>query len=123
MADQQPSWLGKEGDAAPSSEPAAAPAVEETPDISVSDRSAEPAAAAASTVDESDLSKMILFMRIANMGLAIAMLTCSVSQCIIRGECPPNGYRVCTGGHTQSLGTAGRAGRHLFSTFTLPTII
>lgn len=88
MADQQPSWLGKEGDAAPSSEPAAAPAVEETPDIAVSDRSAEPATAA-STVDESDLSKMILFMRIANMGLAIAMLTCSVSQCIIRGYHPP----------------------------------
>ena len=90
MADQQPSWLGKEGDAAPSSESAAAPAVEETPDIAVSDRSAEPAAtAAASTVDESDLSKMILFMRIANMGLAIAMLTCSVSQCTIRGYQPP----------------------------------
>ena len=90
MADQQPSWLGKEGDATPSSEPEAAPAVEETPDIAVSDRSAEPAAAAAaSTVDESDLSKMILFMRIANMGLAIAMLTCSVSQCTIRGYQPP----------------------------------
>ena len=91
MADQQPSWLGKEGDAAPSAEPAAAaaPAVEETPDIAVSDRSAEPAAAGASTVDESDLSKMILFMRIANMGLAIAMLTGSVSQCTIRGYQPP----------------------------------
>ena len=91
MADQQPSWLGKDGDAAPSAEPAAAaPAVEETPDIAVSDRSAEPAAAeAASTVDESDLSKMILFMRIANMGLAIAMLTCSVSKCSIRGYQSP----------------------------------
>ena len=88
MADQQPSWLGKEGDAAPTSEPAATPAVEETqPDIAVSDEPA--AAAAASTVDESDLSKMILFMRIANMGLAIAMLTCSVSLFIINGECRP----------------------------------
>ena len=88
MADQQPSWLGKEGDAAPTSEPAATPAVEETqPDIAVSDEPA--AAAAASTVDESDLSKMILFMRIANMALAIAMLTCSVSLFIINGECRP----------------------------------
>ena len=93
MADQQPSWLGKEGDAAPTSEPAATPAVEETqPDIAVSDEPA--AAAAASTVDESDLSKMILFMRIANMGLAIAMLTCSVSLFIINGECPPQRYRT-----------------------------
>ena len=89
MADQQPSWLGKEGDAAPSSEPAATPAVEETqPDIAVSDEPAAAAAAAASTVDESDLSKMILFMRIANMGLAIAMLTCSVSLLIIKRRMP-----------------------------------
>jgi hypothetical protein len=80
MADQQPSWLAKESDSAPPSEPAAAPAAAvKTPDVAVSDRSAEPAAAASTTVDESDLSKMILFMRIANMGLAIAMLVCSVS--------------------------------------------
>ena len=78
MAEQSPAWLDKgSGAAAPAPEPVADVAAA---DIAVADPSAEaPAASSTTTVDESDLSKMILFMRVANMGLAIAMMTCSVS--------------------------------------------
>ena len=82
MADQQPSWLSTEDSgppaaagatelaaAAPAAEPAAA-------SISVSDQSAPSASAAASsTVDESDLPKMIFVMRLANMGLAVVTIS------------------------------------------------
>ena len=80
-----PSWLGgskKEADAA-------APAAAEA------EAAAAPAAASSggqigglsiSKADESDLPKMILFMRIANMGLAIAMITVSVSSSLPQAQ-------------------------------------
>jgi len=78
MAEQSPAWLDKgSGAAAPAPEPVADVAAA---DIAVAESAEAPAASSTATaVDESDLSKMILFMRVANMGLAIAMMTCSVS--------------------------------------------
>jgi len=74
MAEQSPAWLDKgSGAAAPATGPVA-----DVADIAVSSAEA-PAASSTTTVDESDLSKMIMFMRVANMGLAIAMMICSVS--------------------------------------------
>ena len=78
MAEQSPAWLDKakgSGAAAPAPGPVADVAAA---DIAVSSAEA-PAASSTTTVDESDLSKMIMFMRVANMGLAIAMMICSVS--------------------------------------------
>lgn len=77
-----PSWLsGGNG-----TQPAASAPPTATPSAAVfevtqsgADRAAAGPDTASSNVDESDLPSMILVMRLANIGAAAALMTCSVS--------------------------------------------
>ena len=86
---QTPSWLQEDsGDAtgvpAPVSAPASSAAFETQ--TAVSDGNAVAATNGGSTVDEADLPSMILIMRLANMGVAIALVTCSVSRTLVAAK-------------------------------------
>ena len=75
MADQTPTWLS---DSVGGSAPAVhQDAIESVP---IDDAVAAPAAAAASApeVDQKDLPHVILMMRLANMGAAVALIACAV---------------------------------------------
>lgn len=86
MASDAPSWL-QAGNDAPAPSPAAAPAPG-----AVQLDGVEPAAAAGNSNDEKDLPSIILYMRLANMGVAVGLITVSVSVfrfCIFFLPTPP----------------------------------
>lgn len=77
-----PSWLS--GTPAATDVAPPAPTNDALQTVPVDSAAAAPAGsneAAASAVDESDLPGVILIMRLANMGAAVALMTCSVSEC------------------------------------------
>lgn len=74
-----PSWLSPDDGGAAA--PAPAPATESF-EISGNDGAA-PTSSTTTTSDDADLPGIILMMRLANMGVAVALMTCSVRTRIV----------------------------------------
>eukprot|EP00541_Cyclophora_tenuis_P009887 CAMPEP_0116545666 /NCGR_PEP_ID=MMETSP0397-20121206/2797_1 /TAXON_ID=216820 /ORGANISM="Cyclophora tenuis, Strain ECT3854" /LENGTH=205 /DNA_ID=CAMNT_0004070009 /DNA_START=43 /DNA_END=663 /DNA_ORIENTATION=- len=73
-----PSWLQEGNNAGAVPAPAASTPSPAAFDMSGSPSPREASAPAANVADETDLPSMILIMRLANMGVAAAVMTCSI---------------------------------------------
>lgn len=73
-----PSWLSPEEDGAAAAAPAPAPATESFEISGNNEASTGLVQSNTSTPDDADLPGIILMMRLANMGVASALMACSV---------------------------------------------